>query len=128
MPAFGGTTPILRIFEVAKAHEFYVRFLGFAVQWEHRFDDDAPLYTAVARDGCMLHLSEHHGDATPGSAVRIRVEGIAALHDELTAKAYRFARPGLRETPWGTREISVTDPFGNRLHLFEEMPDGAAAQ
>ena len=123
MPVLGATIPILRIFDIAKAHEFYLDFLGFAVQWEHRFDDHAPLYMAVARDGCVLHLSEHHGDATPGSAVRIRVADIAALHRELIAKAYRFARPGLCETPWQTREISVTDPFGNRLHFFEEMPD-----
>jgi uncharacterized glyoxalase superfamily protein PhnB len=122
MPALGGTTPILRIFDIAKAHEFYLDFLGFEVQWEHRFEDNAPLYTEVARDGCVLHLSEHYGDATPGSAVRIRVEDIAALHRELVAKAYRFAKPGLCETPWKTREVSVTDPFGNRLHFFEEMP------
>ena len=123
MPALGTTTAILRIFDIAKAHEFYVDFLGFEVQWEHRFEDNAPLYTEVSRDGCVLHLSEHYGDAAPGSAVRIRVEDIAALHRELIAKAYRFARPGLNETPWQTREISVTDPFGNRLHFFEEMPD-----
>jgi uncharacterized glyoxalase superfamily protein PhnB len=123
MPALGSTTPILRIFDITKAHEFYVDFLGFQVQWEHRFEDNAPLYTEVSRDGCVLHLSEHYGDATPGSAVRISVEDIAALHRELVAKPYRFARPGLCETPWQTREISVTDPFGNRLHFFEEMPD-----
>jgi uncharacterized glyoxalase superfamily protein PhnB len=123
MPTLGATTSILRIFDVAKALEFYRDFLGFEVQWEHRFEDDAPLYAEVARDGCVLHLSEHHGDASPGSAVRIRVEDIAALHRELIARNYRFARPGLCETPWQTREISVTDPFGNRLHFFEEMPD-----
>ena len=122
MPALGATTSILRILDVAKAHEFYLDFLGFEVQWEHRFENNAPLYTEVSRDGCVLHLSEHYGDATPGSAVRIRVEDIAALHRELVAKTYRFARPGLCETPWQTREISVTDPFGNRLHFFEEMP------
>jgi catechol 2,3-dioxygenase-like lactoylglutathione lyase family enzyme len=94
MSALGTTTPILRIFDVAKAHEFYLDFLGFEVQWEHRFEGYAPLYTEVSRDGCVLHLSEHHGDATPGAAVRIRVEDIAALHRELIAKAYRFARPG----------------------------------
>ena len=123
MPALGTVTPILRIFDIAKAHEFYVGFLGFEVQWEHRFADDAPLYTEIARDGCVLHLSEHHGDASPGSAVRIRVEDIAALHRELLAANYRFARPGLETTPWKTREISVGDPFGNRLHFFEETAE-----
>jgi catechol 2,3-dioxygenase-like lactoylglutathione lyase family enzyme len=120
MPALGAVTPILRIFDIAKAHEFYAGFLGFEVQWEHRFADDAPLYTEVSRDGCVLHLSEHHGDASPGSAVRVRVEDIDALHRELIGRNYRFARPGLCETPWKTREISVADPFGNRLHFFEE--------
>lgn len=123
MARLGSTTPILRIFDIAKAHEFYVAFLGFDVQWEHRFGDNMPLYTEVSRDNCVLHLSEHYGDASPGSAVRIRVEDIAALHGELIAKDDRFAKPGLCETPWKTREISITDPFGNRLHFFEETPD-----
>ncbi|WP_256751769.1 glyoxalase superfamily protein [Mesorhizobium sp. Mes31] len=120
MPKLGTVTPILRIFDIAKAREFYVGFLGFDVRWQHRFDDNAPLYMAVGRDDCVLHLSEHHGDGAPGIAVRIKVEDIAALHRELTAKKYRFARPGLEETPWKTREISVSDPFGNRLHFHEE--------
>ncbi|MCZ8547520.1 VOC family protein [Mesorhizobium qingshengii] len=120
MPKLGTVTPILRIFDIAKAREFYVGFLGFDVRWEHRFDDNAPLYMAVGRDGYVLHLSEHHGDGAPGIAVRIKVEDIAALHRELIGKKYRFARPGLEETPWKTREISVSDPFGNRLHFHEE--------
>jgi uncharacterized glyoxalase superfamily protein PhnB len=123
MPVLGGVTPILRIFDIAKAHEFYVGYLGFEVQWEHRFGDNFPLYTEVSLDGCTLHLSEHHGDASPGSAVRIRVEDIAAFHAELKAKAYRFAKPGLESTPWKTKEISLTDPFGNRLHFFEETAE-----
>ena len=34
-------TLILRIFDVAKADEFYLGYLGFAVDWDHRFDDNA---------------------------------------------------------------------------------------
>ena len=41
------TIPILRIFDVGKAREFYLGFLGFTVDWEHRFDDRAPLYMQV---------------------------------------------------------------------------------
>lgn len=119
MPKLGGVTPILRMFDIAKAREFYLGFLGFDVLFEHRFDDNAPLYMAVSRDGCELHLSEHHGDGAPGIAVRVEVEDIAALQRELIDKAYRYARPGLEETPWGTREVSVADPFGNQLHFFE---------
>ena len=123
MPTLGSVTPILRIFDIEKAQEFYVGFLGFEVEWEHRFGENSPLSIEVSRDGCLLHLSEHHGDASPGSAVRIRVEDIAALHRELSGKNYRFAKPGLEMTPWKTREVSVADPFGNRLHFFEETAD-----
>ncbi len=111
-------TPVFRMFDIAKAREFYVDWLGFRVTFEHRFGDDFPLYMGLERDGLELHLSEHHGDATPGSAVRIEVSDVAALHAELNARPYRFAKPGIEAQPWGTQELSVTDPFGNRLVFF----------
>ena len=43
--------PILRIFSVEKAKEFYVDFLGFKIDWEHRFGDNFPLYAQVSRLG-----------------------------------------------------------------------------
>lgn len=61
---FGSPIPILRTFDEAKAREFYVGFLGFTIDWEHRFTPELPLYCQVSRAGCLLHLSEHHGDAT----------------------------------------------------------------
>jgi uncharacterized glyoxalase superfamily protein PhnB len=114
--------PILRMFDVTKAREFYLDYLGFAVGFEHRFAPDLPLYMEVRRDGCVLHLSEHHGDASPGSALRIEVDDIDGLHAELTAKNYRFARPAIEAMPWGTREVSVRDPFGNRLTFCARAP------
>jgi catechol 2,3-dioxygenase-like lactoylglutathione lyase family enzyme len=39
--------PILRIFSVDKAKEFYLDFLGFKLDWEHRFGDNFPLYAQV---------------------------------------------------------------------------------
>lgn len=109
------TTPILRIFDEVKAKEFYVDFLGFKIDWDHRFEPGLPLYLQVSRDGCVLHLSEHHGDCCPGAAMRIEVDEIGELHAELSAKQVNFARPTLDDTPWGTRDMSVKDPFGNRL-------------
>lgn len=113
--SFGKTTPILRIFDEAKAREFYVDFLGFKVDWEHRFEPGLPLYMQVSKDGCVLHLSEHHGDCSPGAAMRIETSDLEAFHAELPSKQYKYARPGIEKTPWGTRDMSVKDPFGNRL-------------
>ena len=114
-------TPVLRMFDEARAREFYVDFLGFTVNWEHRFEEDFPLYLEVARDGCVLHLSEHHGDCCPGGAVRIEVGGIDGFQKGLVASGCKYAKPGLAETPWNTREMLITDPFGNRLVFFEPI-------
>lgn len=91
--------PILRIFDVAKAKEFYLDFLGFRVDWEHRFEHDAPVYMQVARGDLVLHLSEHHGDCCPGATVYVRTMHLEAFHREITAKGYRFMRPGIERTP-----------------------------
>src|SRR5580765_7873563 len=69
----GLVTPILRIFDEAKAREFYVEFLGFKVDWEHRFEPGLPLYMQVSKDDCVLHLSEHFGDGSPGAHIRIEI-------------------------------------------------------
>ncbi|GAA2647022.1 glyoxalase superfamily protein [Streptomyces lunalinharesii] len=114
--------PIFRIFDVAKAHDFYLDYLGCTLDWEHRFAPDTPLYTQVSRSGLVLHLSEHHGDATPGSTVYVELTGVRTLHAELTAKDYPYLRPGLEEDEFGTG-LTLIDPFGNRLRFNEPRPD-----
>ena len=110
--------PILRSFSEAKARQFYLDYLGFTLDWEHRFEPTAPLYLQVTRGELVLHLSEHYGDATPGAALLIPVDDIAALHAELQAKEYPYARPGIRDEDWG-RILEVADPFGNRLRYWQ---------
>lgn len=110
--------PILRMFSVEKAYAFYIDFLGFKLDWEHRFEPDLPLYAQLHRDALVLHLSEHHGDGTPGTALFLPIEDIGAFHQELTAKHYGYARPGVEDMPWG-REMQIADPFGNMLRFCE---------
>ncbi|MYM35852.1 VOC family protein [Duganella sp. FT94W] len=119
----GAITPILRCFDEAKTREFFLDFLGFQVDWEHRFEDGLPLYMQVSRDGCVLHLSEHHGDCSPGAAIRITTSDVDAYQRELIAKQYKNARPGVEEVPWGGREMTVRDPSGNRLVFVNRQPE-----
>lgn len=70
------TIPILRTFDREKAREFYRDYLGFVVDWEHRFEPALPVYILISRRGLVIHLSEHHGDGTPGSVVYVRVHGM----------------------------------------------------
>jgi catechol 2,3-dioxygenase-like lactoylglutathione lyase family enzyme len=111
--------PLLRIFSVEKAREFYLDYLGFAVDWEHRFELQAPLYMQVSRHGLVLHLTEHHGDCCPGATVFVRATGLLGLHAELQSRNYPYLRPGIEHAPWGADVLEVMDPFGNRLRFNE---------
>lgn len=124
-PSFKQVIPILRIFDIAKAMEFYRDFLGFAVDWEHRYQEGMPLYAQISRAGMVLHLSEHHGDASPGSTVFVWMRGIEAFHRELLGKKYGYSRPGLEKTGYGARMVEVPDPFGNRIRFNEANEDAA---
>src|SRR5215471_12739376 len=98
---FTATHPILRIFDEAKAKEFYLGFLGFDLDWEHRFGDNTPLYAQVSRAGLALHLSGHHGDGSPGSTVFVAMRGVHDFQRELTARNYAHMKPGVEDLPWG---------------------------
>jgi hypothetical protein len=114
--------PILRIFSIEKAKEFYLGFLGFSWDWEHRYGDNFPLYAQVSRGGLAFHLSEHHGDGSPGAAVIVTMHGIEDFHRELAARDYRYDKPGLEKQPWA-RTVTVHDPFGNKLIFSEPLAE-----
>lgn len=114
-PTVSALVPILRSFDEGQTRDFYLRYLGFEPAFEHRFGPAMPLYMGVRLGGLELHLSEHHGDATPGSAVRIEMPDVASYHRALRERGHPRANPGLQDREWGWREMSVTDPSGNRL-------------
>lgn len=47
---FDKSTPVLRIFDETKARELYVDFLGFSVEFDHRFEANLPLYSGGNRN------------------------------------------------------------------------------
>jgi len=115
--AFTTITPILRILDEAKAKEYYVDFLGFKVDWEHRAE--GPLYMQISLGECRIHLSEHDGDARQGAAVKLHTDEIEKYVEELVAKEYPPGVAeqdlGVAEQPWGSLDMLLVDPFGNRL-------------
>ena len=116
--SFGQISPIIRIFDEAKAREFYCRFLGLEIAFEHRHEGQLPFYIGVERAGALLHLTEHHDDASPGSNVFLSTQNIRLFHRELLDKQYSFGSPDLEELPWSV-QIQVHDPFGNRIRFCE---------
>jgi hypothetical protein len=99
--------PVFRVEDGREAAAWYER-LGFVVTGEHRFEPGLPLYLFLRRGDVRLHLSEHEGDAPPGSLAFLYVDDVDAIAAEL----------GLRVVPqpWG-RQIEVADPYGNRLRI-----------
>ena len=112
------TKPIFRIFDYKKATEFYVDWLGFEINWEHRFGENFPIYLQISLGEIVFHLSEHSGDCTPGSKVFIEnFEGLDDFFKKLTEKNYAFSRPKIEKAFWDDtkRFIEVIDPFGNKI-------------
>ena len=118
---FTKSVPLLRILDEAKAKDFHVGFLGFKVDWEHRFEPGMPLYMQVSRAGLVFHLSEHHGDGSPGANVFVWMKGLDDFHAEISSKGYGYMRPCIETAFYDARYVSVTDPFGNRIGFNETL-------
>ena len=123
----GQPTPILRSFDEARTKRFYVDFLEFEIEFEHRFEPGTPLYMGIRKGDCRIHISEHYGDGTPGANIRIPVDDVKAYTAHLRAKNFENARPGppqLQE--WGSWEVTIQDPSSNKLTFFTEDKNGPA--
>ncbi len=115
-------SPVFRMFDETSSKYFYIDFLGFRLDWEHRFDANAPLYCQVSRGGFVLHLSGHHGDASPGSVAYVTMGAIESFQKELVAKNYKHMNPAIEDAPWG-KVMVVTDPSQNRIRFCEPSED-----
>ena len=104
--------PIMRITDVDRAVEWYQR-LGFGKAGEHRFEPDMPAYVFIARGDVWLHLSQHEGDARPGTLVYLLVEDVDAIANDFGVE--------VEDNPWG-RDIVLRDPDGNRLRIGSPDP------
>ncbi|MGY4709193.1 glyoxalase superfamily protein [Mycolicibacterium sp. CBM1] len=116
--------PVLRSLAEARAREFYIDYLHFSIEWEHRFDyAQTVLYMRLRRDQFVLDLSEHHGDGTPGSTVWVPVSDIAALHGELHATGYDRMNPAIDFDSPGGPTMEVIDPFSNTIRFCQTTPE-----
>ena len=41
--------PVFRVLDERKSREFYIDFLGFSIEFEHRFGENYPLYLGVIK-------------------------------------------------------------------------------
>jgi len=114
--------PTIRVASLAEARPFYVDFLGFSGDWGH---EEGSTYAQAKRSGVELHLNAE-SRLSGSSGMLVRMNGIDALHAELSAKQSQFAPSPITFTPWDSRVFHVIDPFGNAIHFWENNPPGVA--
>ena len=120
---FGSSIPVLRMLDETEARGFYLDYLGYQIDWEHRFNSSSPtspLYMQISRGASVLHLNGHADADAPPSEVRIPVCLIDEYCEFLRAKDSRHGQPSLvdpRYTGVNT-DMNIEDPFGNLLTFW----------
>lgn len=116
--------PQLRMTDAVRSLQFYVDGLGFAVDWEHRFEPGYPLFAQLSRDSGtgrqLIFLTQHRGDCEVGGAVYFVVPDARATLAAFEARDIWPTNP-LEATPWGSWEFLLTDPDGNRLRFASDQ-------
>jgi catechol 2,3-dioxygenase-like lactoylglutathione lyase family enzyme len=108
---FEGACPIFRVQSVAASTEYYVRRLGFTIDWQ------APMFASVSRGKCHIFLSE--GDqGHPGAWAWVGVQDAAALYKEYQGSGAKLRHPPTNYD-WAL-EMQVEDLDGNILRLGSE--------
>ena len=118
--------PILRMLDEAEGRAFYVDYLGFEVDWECRFNPDAPVFMQVRLGDAHIHLDGHATEDSPRSQVNIPVLGLQNYCDLLIAKGADYPKPCIEDVRYVGRptDMNVEDPFGNLLIFSSQTTEG----
>jgi catechol 2,3-dioxygenase-like lactoylglutathione lyase family enzyme len=122
MPAF----VTLTVPDLERAVDWYVRGLDFVSLFTLPGPGGAPMLVHLRR-WRYQDILVRPGEATPGGAW---APSLMAVAEDLPALAERARAhgggtvEGPYDTPWNTRDLVATDPFGNRLVYTARRPDG----
>jgi len=118
----GSSVPVVRMLDEDPALHFYLEFLRFTEDWQHRFRENTPLYVQVRLGAATLHLDGHSTDASPTSTVRFPVLNLEEFQSGLVGRnKLGFGLEMVR--PRGTNlELCLEDPSGNLL-IFQDVPE-----
>jgi len=113
---FEGTTPILRVRDLAASIEHYVEVLGFTLDWQ-----EPGVFGSVSRGRCTLFLCQED-QGHPGGWVWIGVGDAGALYEDYRSRGARIRHPPTNYA-WAY-EMQVEDPDGNVLRFGSEPKEG----
>jgi catechol 2,3-dioxygenase-like lactoylglutathione lyase family enzyme len=116
---FGGVNPVFPVRDLDASIDYYVRSLGFQVDFR-----EGDGFASVSRGNVGLFLCV--GDqGHPGTWVWIGANDVDVLHREYRASGAKIRHPPTNY-PWAL-EMQVEDPDGNVLRIGSEPRDGEPA-
>ena len=117
---FNSAVPVLPVLDLAKSVTFYEEKLGFSLAFQY------PNYAGVQRGPVQVHFWLCDDPAIPKmTSCRINLRGVDALHEQAHAHGVVHPNGPLSDKPWGFREFTALDPWGNAI-VFAEPVESAA--
>ncbi len=111
--------PVFASQDVRRDVSWYEMKLGFQLEFD---SGDEPLnYAGLGRQGLHLHLQHQFPEDMWSSDLRIQVENITPLFEELLERGVVKENAMRRKTAWGTNEFGLFDLSGNRIHFYEDL-------
>lgn len=122
------TVPFFWVTDMEKSLEFYVKGLGFEIQYSWT-PDDKIAWCKLKREGASMMLQTHHqmeqgtmkneGKVGVGVSIYFICKDAIAIYKELIAKGIDASKPFVSNGMWLT---SMKDPDGYMLH-FDSLTD-----
>jgi len=113
--------PTLRITDYEDSTDFYIRRLGFNIDWEHKFDAEFPVFMQISKFGLTIYLSEHAGDCSVGGLIYLYVPDVDGWYRHCINRGLVANHPP-SDQPWGSRDFRITDPDGNQICIATRLP------
>ena len=112
----GGAIPILRVTNFDASIEYYLRQLGFSLEWRSEG------MASVRRDQTAIMLcAGDQGHA--GTWLWISASDVDALYAEFEVRGAHL-RHAPANYPWGSRECQISDLDGHVLRFGADLLDG----
>ncbi|MEM8957274.1 MAG: VOC family protein [Pseudomonadota bacterium] len=117
--ALTSSIPVLRAADYPATRDMLLA-LGFEIAEE---GGDPPRFGIFRKDAATVFVDAWHGaDATPAPCWRAYFHTDDVLAVAERARAAGLPTEGPVETVYAMREVTVTDPDGNRLCFGQDMP------
>ncbi|HEY3488138.1 MAG TPA: VOC family protein [Gammaproteobacteria bacterium] len=106
--------PVLLITDLEESLAFYTQALGFERDWSWQ-DPDGKIFQQLSQGRVRLYLKQADAVPSPG-CMYLYVDNVDRWYEQLLKKNLPVnALPSAK--PWGNREMCLSDPDGNRIHI-----------